>query len=38
MIINAGIERVIYEEGYGDELAKRMLKESGIQVERFMRE
>ncbi len=37
MIINAGIERVIYEEGYGDELAKKMLKESGIQVERFMR-
>ena len=32
MIINAGIEEVVYEEGYADDLAKTMLKESGIQV------
>jgi dCMP deaminase len=37
MIINAGIERVIYEEGYADELARGMLKESGIKVEKFER-
>lgn len=37
MIINAGIERVVYEEGYADDLAKTMLKESGINVGRFDR-
>jgi len=37
MIINAGIERIVYEEGYADTLAKEMLKESGIEVERFNR-
>jgi dCMP deaminase len=37
MIINAGIQRIVYEEGYADTLAKEMLKESGIEVERFNR-
>ena len=37
MIINAGIEKIVYEEGYADDLAARMLKESGIQVKRFDR-
>lgn len=37
MIINAGIKRIVYEEGYADELAKKMLKESGIKVEKFKR-
>lgn len=37
MIINAGIKRIVYEEGYADELAKKMLKESGINVEKFKR-
>jgi dCMP deaminase len=37
MIINAGIQRIVYEEGYADALAKEMLKESGIEVERFNR-
>jgi len=37
MIINAGIRRVVFEEGYADELAKKMLKESGIKVEKFKR-
>jgi dCMP deaminase len=37
MIINSGIERIVYEEGYADELASGMLKESGIEVEKFNR-
>ncbi len=37
MIINAGIERIVYEEGYADALAREMLKESGIKVEKFNR-
>lgn len=37
MIINAGIKRVVFEEGYADELAKEMLQESRIKVERFRR-
>jgi dCMP deaminase len=32
MIINAGITRVIYREGYSDSLAANMLKEAGIEV------
>ncbi|MBM4308880.1 MAG: cytidine deaminase [Deltaproteobacteria bacterium] len=37
MIINSGIEKIIYEEGYADELAKIMLKESGVTVQQFTR-
>jgi deoxycytidylate deaminase len=37
MLINAGIERIVYEEGYADDLARAMLKESGTQVEKFDR-
>jgi dCMP deaminase len=37
MIINAGIQKIVYEEGYADALAKEMLKESGIEVEKFNR-
>ena len=37
MIINAGIEKVVYEDGYADTLAKEMLKESGIKIEKFNR-
>lgn len=32
MLINAGIREIVYREGYSDELAARMLEESGIQV------
>jgi len=32
MIINAGIERIYYLEGYADELAEAMLAESKIEV------
>ena len=35
MIINAGITRVIYGEGYADELAREMITESGITVNHF---
>lgn len=37
MLINAGIERIVYEKGYADALAKRMLKESGMKVGKFSR-
>ncbi len=37
MIINAGINRIVYEEGYADVLAAKMLKESGIDIEKFNR-
>jgi dCMP deaminase len=37
MIINAGIERIVYEEGYSDKLAEKMLKESRIKVAKFDR-
>lgn len=32
MIINAGIRKVVYLEGYGDDLARAMLKEASIEV------
>lgn len=37
MIINAGIEEVIYQEGYADDLARAMLKESAIKITKFDR-
>ncbi|MBW1850835.1 MAG: cytidine/deoxycytidylate deaminase family protein [Deltaproteobacteria bacterium] len=36
MIINAGIKKIVYEEGYNDELADQMLTEAGIHKERFV--
>ena len=35
MLINAGIRRIIFEEGYPDQLAADMIKESGIDVVRY---
>ncbi len=35
IVINAGMERIVYKEGYPDELAKKMIMESGIIIERF---
>jgi dCMP deaminase len=32
MIINAGIREIFYESGYGDELARDMLKEAGVRL------
>jgi dCMP deaminase len=37
MIINAGINQIVYEEGYADSLAAKMLKESGIKIEKVGR-
>lgn len=37
MIINAGIERIVYEEGYADALAREMLKQSKVKVEKYDR-
>ncbi len=37
MIINAGIEKIVYAEGYADALGQEMLGDSGIQVETFKR-
>lgn len=36
MIINAGIKKVIYGDGYDDPLADQMMKEAGIEMERFV--
>lgn len=38
MLINAGILRIVYDEGYADELAREMVTEAGIDVARFDRE
>ena len=35
MIINAGIEKVYYEEGYDDPLSEQMTAEAGIEIERL---
>src|SRR5512136_803084 len=35
MLINAGVQEIIYAGDYPDELAKRMLKESGLKIKRF---
>jgi dCMP deaminase len=37
MLINAGIKRIVYAEGYADELAHEMVEESGIEVVHFER-
>ena len=38
MIINAGITRVIYSEGYADDLAREMIAEAAIEVVQFIAE
>lgn len=38
MLINAGIKRVVISESYPDELAEKMIKEAGIQVDIFKAE
>ncbi|MCK4718595.1 MAG: cytidine/deoxycytidylate deaminase family protein [Thermoplasmata archaeon] len=35
MLINAGIEEVVYSEDYVDELAKKLLKDGGLKVRRY---
>ncbi len=36
MIINAGVEKVVFEEGYHDDLAEAMLAEAGVKEEQFV--
>ena len=38
MLINAGIRRVVITESYPDELAEKMIREAGIQVDIFKAE
>ena len=38
MIINAGIVRVVYREGYPDDFARQMLLEGGVKLERYEEE
>jgi len=35
LLINAGIERIIYLEGYADKLGNRMLAEAGVELEKL---
>ena len=35
MIVNAGIVRVVYGEGYPDEFALEIFREAGVRVERY---
>lgn len=35
MIINSGISRVVYREGYPDEFSLRLFAEAGVNVERY---
>ena len=35
MTINAGIRRIVYEEGYADDLAREMMGEAGMVIEKF---
>jgi len=38
MLINAGIKKVVYKEGYPDKWAKDILEEAGIKVVKFKEE
>ena len=38
MIVNSGIKRVVYREGYPDEFALTMLREGGVILERYVEE
>jgi len=35
MLINAGVKRIIYKEGYPDEFSRDILKEAGVEVVQF---
>jgi len=35
IIVNAGIRRVVYRNGYPDEFSMEMLREAGVRVEQF---
>ncbi len=35
IIINSGIERVVYKEGYPDEFSLQLFKEAGVKIEKY---
>ena len=35
MIVNAGIKRVVYREGYPDEFSREIMNEAGLTVEKY---
>ena len=35
MIVNAGIKRVVYREGYPDDFAREIINESGLELVKF---
>ena len=35
LIVNAGIKRVVYKEGYPDQFAVEVLREANVQLERY---
>ena len=35
MIVNSGIERIVYEKGYPDDFSLEIIAESGVKIERF---
>jgi dCMP deaminase len=37
MLINGGIKKVIYTNGYPDELAYNLMKEAGLETVQFLR-
>ena len=38
MLINAGVQRVVYEGDYADELSLEMLQQAGVELVRFSRQ
>ena len=38
MIVNSGIRRVVYREGYPDEFSLQMLNEGGVELVRYSEE
>jgi dCMP deaminase len=35
MLINAGIKRIVYQDGYWDELARDLIQQSAVEVVQF---
>ena len=35
MIINSGIKRIVYRNGYPDEFSMQLLRESGVEIEQY---
>ena len=38
MIVNAGIERVVFDNGYPDKFALEILRDGGVRVEKYTEE